>query len=843
MASGRHASRDRSQQRSGISRRLSGSARRRVPPDWHGLAGRSDTVTNAIRALKQARPSAARIYVLGDPSAATDAYMRRPAQTEWSTYTPPSSSVGQPDGQRGVDSVEVAQPDARARPAPTRRTGAGQRVRRVELGKVASVGWLQDFQHVHLAELFSRPELARRDRRFSRTPCACRIVCWQPGPSSGMRGPLRPPMRPRFVWSSSSRWSTPDIYARQPVSGRQQVRFASDDSSITPASSGCTRTIAACSRRCTLLGQRGVRPHVVLTGGTLEYRDHGLFHDIDGLCRARPLNAQVHYLGSVPRDDVFDLMRQSICVLNPSLFEGWGYAVDEAASVGKRRSGFGHRRTSRAGGAGVRVFDPTGREPGRQARHVCGHRRSRTRRELETCCARAPTRTGRSIGTALYDALCEAVDERQGRRPMWRGSESLSTVSVIVPCFNARSWIGDALTSVFDQGLEDMEVIVVDDGSTDGSADLVARDFPCARLVRSDHGGPSAARNLGTRLSTGEFIQYLDADDLLAPGKLQRQLQGSSRAARTWRTATGPSCARMCWRSQAGRIVVATHRGDPQVALFTDFWCPPAAYLFRRDMVERVGGWRHDLPVIQDARFVLDCALNGGRFVYCPGEAARYRVHSTGSVSTRDPQEFTRDCLRNARSVEDWWQTHGGSTSERKRALLQVYGQVARSSYDPDRSTFEAAYAALERLEPGYVPKRPRSLRLLARFAGYRRAEGIASKFGGGGTTPGFALSNPEPLSRPPFPHDSLLVRREDRRWCICCQRSSRCLADRRHAGPILGCDPWRTCSIGCRVLPASRATASNWCCNVRGCRAPPNSNCTISSPSTWRRPASQPAR
>ena len=48
------------------------------------------------------------------------------------------------------------------------------------------------------------------------------------------------------------------------------------------------------------------------------------------------LNEQVHYLGTVPRDDVFDLIRQSICVLNPSLFEGWGYAVDEAASVGKR---------------------------------------------------------------------------------------------------------------------------------------------------------------------------------------------------------------------------------------------------------------------------------------------------------------------------------------------------------------------------------------------------------------------------------------------------------------------------------------------------------------------------
>ena len=153
-----------------------------------------------------------------------------------------------------------------------------------------------------------------------------------------------------------------------------------------------------------------------------------------------------------------------------------------------------------------------------------------------------------------------------------------------------------------------------------------------------------------------------------------------------------------------GRIVSRRIEGDADIALFTDFWCPPAAYLFRREIVERVGGWRDDLPVIQDARFVLDCALHGGRFVYCSGEVARYRVHSTGSVSTRDPLEFTRDCLRNAQSVEEWWRAHDGVESKRKAALIKVYAQVARSSFDADRASFETSYAALERLAPGYVP-------------------------------------------------------------------------------------------------------------------------------------------
>ena len=303
-------------------------------------------------------------------------------------------------------------------------------------------------------------------------------------------------------------------------------------------------------------------------------------------------------------------------------------------------------------------------------------------------------------------------------------------VSVIVPCFNARQWIRDALNSVLEQGWSDLEIIVIDDGSTDDSAELVAREFSQVRLVRTERCGPSAARNLGTRLSTGAFIQYLDADDLLGRDKLRRQAQALDN--------TGADVAYGDWSElrataggdyEIGRQVARRIEGDPQIALFTDFWCPPAAYLFRRSIVERVDGWRADLPIIQDARFALDCALHDGRFVYCPGEAARYRVHAMGSVSTRDPREFTRDCFRNALGVEQWWQAHGGLGHERHAALISVYGQVARSSFDSDRSTFDAAYRALERLEPHYLPRGPRSLRALARVTGYRNAERIASGY------------------------------------------------------------------------------------------------------------------
>ena len=166
--------------------------------------------------------------------------------------------------------------------------------------------------------------------------------------------------------------------------------------------------------------------------------------------------------------------------------------------------------------------------------------------------------------------------------------------------------------------------------------------------------------------------------------------------------------------------------GEPEIELFTDFWCPPAAYLFRRRLIDQVGGWNERLPVIQDARFALDCALHGATFVYCSGVMARYRVHRATSLSRRDPIAFVRDCLRNGLEIEQWWMAHGGLSPTRRAALVKVYGHVARASFERDRETFEVARERLDELHPGYVPAHPRHLAVASRVLGYRRAEAVA---------------------------------------------------------------------------------------------------------------------
>lgn len=96
-------------------------------------------------------------------------------------------------------------------------------------------------------------------------------------------------------------------------------------------------------------------------------------------------------------------------------------------------------------------------------------------------------------------------------------------VSCIVPVYNGAAYLGEAVESIWDQTYEPLEVIVVDDGSTDATAAAAQRLGARIRYVRQDNAGPAAARNHGVSLARGELIAFLDADDLWHPEKLARQ--------------------------------------------------------------------------------------------------------------------------------------------------------------------------------------------------------------------------------------------------------------------------------------------------------------------------------
>jgi glycosyltransferase involved in cell wall biosynthesis len=303
------------------------------------------------------------------------------------------------------------------------------------------------------------------------------------------------------------------------------------------------------------------------------------------------------------------------------------------------------------------------------------------------------------------------------------------TVSVIIPCHNAEDWIEETLRSALEQEGIEIEVVVVDDGSTDKSIERVQGvGDERVIVVQQAQAGASRARTMGTARSRGPFLQYLDADDVLLPGALRARVDAlvetdADVAYSDWvRYEQGPG-----GEFREAEVNAKSLGPQPEIQLFTDAWWPPGALLYRRSIVERIGAWREDLPIIQDARFQLDAALMGAQFVHTPGIALRYRVRGGTSLSRRDPRAFLEDCYLNARQIHSRWERDGGLDSERRRALVKVYGHLARAFYPVDRSRFREITQEFHVLAPGQVPGGHWPLRLVSRVLGYPRAEWVAS--------------------------------------------------------------------------------------------------------------------
>lgn len=199
-------------------------------------------------------------------------------------------------------------------------------------------------------------------------------------------------------------------------------------------------------------------------------------------------------------------------------------------------------------------------------------------------------------------------------------------VSVIVPVHNGERHLGEALASVFEQTVPPGEVVVVDDGSTDGSLEVAAR-FP-VRILRTEHRGASAARNSGITASTGPLVAFNDHDDLWQPDKLERQLAFLDAHPETGcvfcriRAFMDPGIERPPWVLDE----YLTGRG------FVGFG--PQSMLSRREVFDRIGGFATDLAIAEDADWVLRARDAGVRPAILDEPLVRHRLHASNVTGT-----------------------------------------------------------------------------------------------------------------------------------------------------------------------------------------------------------------
>jgi glycosyltransferase involved in cell wall biosynthesis len=209
-------------------------------------------------------------------------------------------------------------------------------------------------------------------------------------------------------------------------------------------------------------------------------------------------------------------------------------------------------------------------------------------------------------------------------------------VSIIIPCYNAECWIGEAIQSCLDQTYRPIEIIVVDDGSTDKSKEAVSSVAGKAnvpiRLISTENNGASAARNRGLSVAAGDYLQFLDANDLLAPRKIELQVAAAVDQPRA------VPCGPWLWLRQSNGILTTEKQTYPIIGGCDPFdeWLEGERYfvvhcfLWPRAVLADLGGWDESLAAHQDTDLYIRAVLKGVGFRFVPDSTVFYRTASTG---------------------------------------------------------------------------------------------------------------------------------------------------------------------------------------------------------------------
>jgi glycosyltransferase involved in cell wall biosynthesis len=204
-------------------------------------------------------------------------------------------------------------------------------------------------------------------------------------------------------------------------------------------------------------------------------------------------------------------------------------------------------------------------------------------------------------------------------------------ISVIIPAWNAADFLPEAIASIRSQTYAALDVIVVDDGSTDGTAALI-EEWPGVRYLRQGNSGPSGARNAGIDAAQGELLAFLDADDLWTPDHINKLLPPLL-AEREAKFAWGASRVHQRCEDAAGspRWEVL-HESQPQFLI--------GSGLYRRSAFEVVGRFDPTLRFAEDVDWIATARQKGVPHVQIPDVVLIYRKHEGGMTNGRTFREL-----------------------------------------------------------------------------------------------------------------------------------------------------------------------------------------------------------
>jgi Glycosyl transferase family 2 len=302
-------------------------------------------------------------------------------------------------------------------------------------------------------------------------------------------------------------------------------------------------------------------------------------------------------------------------------------------------------------------------------------------------------------------------------------------VSILIPCYNAERWVAQAIESALAQTWPEKEIIVVDDGSTDSSLEIIRRFSGHVRWETGPNLGSNAARNRLLGLARGKWLQYLDADDYLLSNKVASQMAfvGANRDADL---VFGPVTLEHHGAHEVRReLLPIPEPHDPWVLLARWYLPQTGALLWRHEAIVDVGRWKPDQPCCQEHELYLRLLMAGKQFRYSDSGGSIYRQWDEHTVCKRDKPEVRRRRLDVEQQAEVFLRQRGELTPARQWAINQARFEIARTAWQTDRAEAKLIATTIQQSQPDFIPSgaaAPRHYQALYRLMGFQATEVMA---------------------------------------------------------------------------------------------------------------------
>ncbi|MFT4900915.1 MAG: glycosyltransferase involved in cell wall biosynthesis [Lentimonas sp.] len=266
-------------------------------------------------------------------------------------------------------------------------------------------------------------------------------------------------------------------------------------------------------------------------------------------------------------------------------------------------------------------------------------------------------------------------------------------VSIIIPCFNSSAILREALDCACQQTHRELDIIVVDGGSTDASYELAER-YPDSRvrLVRRAHRGACAARNIGLAVAQGKYLQFLDANDVLHPDKIALQVEALEQSEDSSAIAYGPWWSFLKHASflRGANFVTGRSYRPPMEWLFASmaegFYSPSHCWLIPRAVADSAGQWDERLIQNQDGEYFSRVLEVATQVIWVPTAQAFYRQENALSSSQSHETVDTHSLLLAADQIRDRMIAYLGYEPKRRRVISALYLRIL---YSMDGSDLE----------------------------------------------------------------------------------------------------------------------------------------------------------